>query len=86
MDPVVQVVLQIGAVGAAAGLLGGLFASSRTSLVGSIIMGILGSIAGAAVMRIAGVRPIYEAGEGFSYLYGAISGLLLGYVVSASNK
>lgn len=86
MDPVVQVVLQIGAVGAVGGLVGGLFASSRANIVGSIVMGVLGGIAGAAVLRIAGVSPIFDAGEGFSYLYGFASGLLLGYVVSASNK
>lgn len=86
-DALVQVMIRLAALGAVTGLVGGLLASSRANLVGSIVMGVLGSLSIAAVMRIApGVKPLFEAGEGFSYLYAGIGGLLLGYVVSASNK
>jgi hypothetical protein len=86
MDELTRVILLIGAVGAVGGLVGGLVATSRASLMGSVVMGVLGGLATAAVLRIAGVPPIFEAGEGFSYLYGLGGGLLLGFVVSASNK
>ncbi len=86
-DALVQVILRIGALGAVTGLVGGLLASSRANLMGSIVMGVLGSLSIAAIMRfVPGVTPIFEAGEGFSYLYGGLGGLLLGFVVSASNK
>lgn len=83
---IINAVLLVALVGAVAGLLGGLLASSRASILGSILMGAIGGIAFAAIFRIVNVDPIFDAGEGFSYLYAAGGGLLLGLVVSASNK
>jgi hypothetical protein len=48
-------------------------------------MGIIGGIAGSAIMRIAGAPSIAAVGDGFSLLWAAIGGLLLGYVVGRSN-
>lgn len=87
IDPAVtNAILLVALVGAVAGLLGGLLASSRASIVGSTLMGAIGGISFAAIFRIVNVDPIFDAGEGFSYLYAAGGGLLLGLVVSASNK
>lgn len=72
--------------GAVAGLVGGLLASSRASLVGSILMGAIGGITFATIPAILSIDPIVDAGQGFSYLYAAIGGLLLSLVVTASNK
>jgi ABC-type Mn2+/Zn2+ transport system permease subunit len=83
---VVEAVLRIAAAGAVAGLLGGLVASRRASLIGSILMGAIGGIAIGAIFRIVNVDPIIDAGQGYSYVYGAIGGLVLAFAVSASNK
>lgn len=83
---IINAVLLVGLVGGVAGLLGGMLASSRASIVGSVLMGAIGGIAFAAIFRIVNVDPIFDAGEGFSYLYAAGGGLLLGLVVTASNK
>lgn len=86
MDPVVKAVLGVAAAGAVAGLIGGLFASRRAGVAGSIFMGVLGGIAGAAIARVANVEPLMPAGAGFSYVYAALGGLVLGFATSASNK
>lgn len=85
-DATVQAVILVAVTGAVTGLLGGMLASTRSSLVGSTLLGAIGGIAGAAILRIAGAQPVFDAGVGFSYLYAAIGGLLLGYVVAASNR
>lgn len=74
----------IGGVGAIAGLIGGFLASS-SSLLGSALIGIIGGIAGAAIMRIAGAPSIAYVGDGFSVVWGAAGGLLMGYVVGRSS-
>ena len=79
-------VLLVAVAGAVAGLLGGLLASSRASIVGSILMGAIGGITFATIFRIVNVDPLMDAGQGFSYVYAAAGGLLLGLVVTASNK
>lgn len=79
-------ILYVGITGAVAGLFGGLAASSRASILGSILMGAIGGISIAAVMRIANVAPLVDAGQGFSYVYAAVGGLVLGMSVSASNR
>ncbi len=86
MSPLVNIIMQMGAVGAVGGLVGGLIASSRAGIMGSIVMGVLGGISGSAVARIAGAPPLFDAGQGFSYVYALGSGLVLGFAVSASNK
>jgi hypothetical protein len=74
----------VGGVGGLAGLIGGFIASAH-SLFGTVLMGIIGGIAGSAIMRIAGAPSIAAVGDGFSLLWAAIGGLLLGYVVGRSN-
>ncbi|HEY5650338.1 MAG TPA: hypothetical protein VIW46_02740 [Acidimicrobiia bacterium] len=79
-------ILLVAVAGAVAGLVGGLLASSRAGIVGSILMGAIGGIAFATIGAILDIDPIFDAGQGFSYLYAAVGGLLLGAVVTASNK
>lgn len=84
-DPAFSSLAVIGVVGALTGLLGGVGAGARR-LVGTILMGIIGAIAAAAIARIAGAPPIYSVGDGFSYVYGAAGGLLLSYVVGRNDR
>lgn len=74
----------VGGVGGIAGLIGG-FISSADSLFGAILMGIIGGIAGSTIMRIGGAPSIASVGDGFSLVWGAVGGLILGYVVGRSN-
>lgn len=75
----------LGGVGAFFGLLGG-FMASTDSLVGGILMGIVGGIALSAIMLAAGAPPIYAIGaEDFSVVWAAVGGAVLGYVVGRSN-
>jgi hypothetical protein len=75
----------VGAVGAIAGLIGG-FIASADNLVGTLVMGIIGGIALSAIMRIAGAPAIYSVGEeGFSLVWGAVGGLVLGFVVGRAG-
>lgn len=79
-------IILVAVAGGVAGLLGGLVASSRASIVGSILMGMIGGIAFATIFQILGIDPLVNAGEGFSYVYSAGGGLLLSAVVAFSNK
>lgn len=81
-----QAVLFIALSGAVAGLLGGLFASRRSNLIGSILMGAIGGISLGAIMRIAGVAPILDAGAGFSWLWSFVGGLVLAFAIAGSNR
>lgn len=83
---VVSAVIRIAITGGLAGLLGGMFASTRAALVGSLLMGAIGGIALAAILRIANVPPFLDAGSGFSYVWAAVGGAVLGFAVSASNR
>ena len=74
----------VGGVGGLAGLIGG-FIASADSLFGAILMGVIGGIAGSTIMRIADAPYIASVGDGFSLVWGAAGGLLLGYVVGRSN-
>ena len=74
----------VGAVGAVAGLVGG-FIASADNLFGTILMGIIGAVAVSAMSRIAGAPVIYGVGDDFSFVWGAVGGLVLGYVVGRSN-
>ena len=79
-----QALAVIGGVGAIAGLIGG-FIASADNLFGALLMGIIGGIAVATIMRMAGAPGIYVVGDGFSVVWGAVGGLLLGFVVGKSN-
>lgn len=85
-DLIAQAIIRVAIAGALGGLVGGLFASRRASLVGSVLMGIIGGIAAATILRILNVDPLFNAGQGFSYVYGFGGGLVLGLSVAASNK
>ena len=79
-----EAMLIIGGVGAIAGLVGGFF-SGANNLLGSILMGIIGGISLSAIMRIAGAPSVYAIGDDFSVVWGAVGGLVLGFVVGRSN-
>lgn len=74
----------VGGVGAVAGLIGG-FIASADSLFGTLLMGVIGGIAGSTIMRIANAPSIAAVGDDFSLVWGAVGGLILGYVVGRSN-
>jgi hypothetical protein len=79
-----QALAFVGGVGALAGLIGG-FAASADNLFGTILMGIIGGVALSAILRIANAPSIYAVGDNFSLVWGALGGLVLGYVVGRSN-
>ena len=80
----IEALLIIGGVGAVAGLIGG-FIASATNLFGSILMGIIGAISLSAILRIGGMPSVYAIGDDFSLVWGAVGGLLLGFVVGRSD-
>ena len=73
----------IALVGGVAGLVGGFFAGAR-SLIGTVLVGIIGAISVAAVFRFGDAPPIYAVGNGFSVVWGGLGGLILSYVVGRS--
>lgn len=81
---IIEALTIVGGVGAIAGLIGGLMASAD-SLIGTVLMGIIGAIALSAILRIANAPPIYAVGDDFSLVWGALGGLVLGFVVGRSN-
>ncbi|CAN5277486.1 hypothetical protein BH18ACT5_BH18ACT5_19070 [soil metagenome] len=81
---VAQALALVGIIGGMAGLIGG-FLGSKHRLFGSIMLGIIGGISAAAIARIAGADPGFEVGEGFSALYAAGGGFLLGFAVGRST-
>lgn len=74
----------VAGVGGIAGFIGGFFASAD-NLIGAVLMGIIGGISLSAILRIANAPPIYAVGDGFSIVWGAVGGLVLGFVVGRSN-
>lgn len=74
----------VGGVGALAGFIGG-FLASADNLFGALLMGIIGGVSLSAILRIANAPPIYGVGDDFSLVWGALGGLLLGFVVGRSN-
>ena len=82
----VEAVARVAVAGAIGGLLGGFFATSRTNIIGSLLMGAIGGIAASTFIRLTGAPPIADAGQHFSYVYAFGGGLLLGFAVASSNK
>ncbi len=80
----IEALLVIGGVGAVAGLIGG-FIASATNLFGSILMGIIGAISLSAILRIGGMPSVYAIGDDFSLVWGAVGGLVLGFVVGRAD-
>lgn len=81
-----QAIAFIALSGALGGLLGGLFGSKRSNLIGAVLVGAIGGISLGAIMRILTVDPVFDAGDGFSWLWSFIGGLVLGLAVTASNR
>jgi hypothetical protein len=79
-----QALAIVAGVGAVAGLVGG-FVAGADNLLGTILMGIIGSVSVSAIFRIANAPSVYAVGDGFSLVWGALGGLVLGYVVGRSN-
>lgn len=81
---IISALVVVGVIGAVFGLLGGFF-GSKHRLIGAILLGVIGGISLSAIARIAGASPVFSVGEGFSAIYAAAGGFLLGYVVSRST-
>lgn len=81
---IIEAMVIVGGVGAIAGLIGG-FMASADSLIGTVLMGIIGAITLSAILRIANAPSIYAVGDDFSLVWGAVGGLVLAYVVGHSN-
>ncbi len=79
-----QALAIIGGVGGIGGFVGGL-AAGADSLLGTILMGIIGGMALGAIFRFAGWPSVYAVGNDFSVVWGGVGGLLLGFVVGRSN-
>lgn len=84
MTETAQAIVWVGGVGAVAGLIGG-FLASADNLLGTILMGVIGSITVASIVRVAGGPAIYGVGDDFSLVWGALGGIVLGFVVGRSN-
>lgn len=81
----VESMIWVGAVGAVVGLVMG-FLVGAGNLVGTMLMGVIGSIAASAIFRIAGAPPIYGVGDDFSLVWGALGGAVLAFVVGSSSR
>ena len=85
MDPVFQAVLVVGGVGGVAGLLGGVLGGAD-NLPMTFLMGIIGGIALSALFKFGGWPGVYTFGPNdWSLVWGAVGGLILGFVVGRSN-
>jgi len=86
---ITRAIIRIILAGTAAGLLGGLVGSIRSSILGSVLMGAIGGVSLAVIIRIANLDPFdaafLDAGQGFSYAWAAIGGILMGYVTTRSS-
>ncbi len=85
MDPAFEAILIVGGVGAVGGFLGGLFGGAD-NLIMTLLMGIVGGIALSALFKFGQWPGIYTYGpEEWSLVWGAVGGLILGFVVGRSN-
>lgn len=81
---VVEALVIVAAVGAVGGLVAG-FLASADSIFATMLMGVIGGISLAAIVRIAGGPSIYSVGDDFSLVWALVGGALLGFVVGRSN-
>lgn len=81
---ILQALAIVGGVGGIAGFVGG-FMAGADNLIGTLLMGIIGGIALSTIVRIANGPAIYAVGDDFSVVWGAVGGLVLGFVVGRSN-
>jgi uncharacterized membrane protein YeaQ/YmgE (transglycosylase-associated protein family) len=77
--------LVILAAAAFGGLLGGVLTGRKASVVGSILMGIIGGLVAAILTRAAGFPPIVEM-AGYSVVYSVIGGIFLAAVVGFGSR
>lgn len=86
MDPgTVTAFAIIAGVGAFAGLIGG-FLAGADRLVGTLLIGAIGGIVLSAIFALAGWPAVYAVGTGeFSIVWGALGGLILGFVVGKAS-
>lgn len=81
---ILQALAIVGGVGGIAGFVGG-FMAGADNLIGTLLMGIIGGITLSTIVRIANGPSIYAVGDDFSVVWGALGGLVLGFVVGRSN-
>jgi hypothetical protein len=81
---VVETLFVVAIIGGIFGLIGG-FLGAKRSLIGSILVGIIGGIAVSSMARIAGFDPVVPIDQGFSALYAAAGGLVLGFAINRST-
>lgn len=67
------------------GLLGGLFTGRRASVVGSILMGMIGGLVTTVLCRAAEFPPVVEI-AGYSVVYAVAGGIFLAAVVGYGNR
>lgn len=79
-----EALLIVGAVGGLFGLMAG-FMAGADSLFGTFLMGVIGGLVGSAIMNAVDAPEIYAVGDGFSVVWAAVGGLILGFVVGRSN-
>jgi len=86
-DPLlIEAMIRVGVAGGIAGLIGGFIAIRSRQVLGVTLLGIIGGIAGASIARLFPGLPIgLTAGEGFSLMYAAIGGAVLGIAVGGST-
>ena len=67
------------------GLLGGLLTGRRASVVGSILMGIIGGLVSTVLCRAAEFPPVVEI-AGYSVVYAVAGGIILAAAVGYGNR
>jgi uncharacterized membrane protein YeaQ/YmgE (transglycosylase-associated protein family) len=77
--------LIIVAAAAFGGVLGGVLTGRKASVVGSILMGIIGGLVATVLTRAAEFQPIVEV-AGYSVVYALVGGLILASVVGFGSR
>lgn len=77
--------LLIVAAAAFGGLLGGVLAGRRSTVVGSILIGTIGGLVTAILTRAADFPPVVEI-AGYSVVYAVLGGFLLAAVVGYGSR
>ncbi len=77
--------LIIVAAAALGGLLGGILTGRKASVVGSLLMGIIGGLVTTVLARAAEFPPVVEV-AGYSAVYAVVGGLFLAAVVGFGSR